>query len=89
MKLTRGAGPCTESQTKDVLMICSNIDRSRLFEEHARQIQEWMETHYTDPDLSSLLGVGVREICTSQRARPHKETITDSGRNWMEEFHRG
>ena len=36
-------------------MICSNKDRARLLEEHVSQIQEWMETHYTDPDLSSLV----------------------------------
>ena len=36
-------------------MICSNKDRIRLFEEHVSQIQEWMETHYTDPNLSSLV----------------------------------
>ena len=36
-------------------MICSNKDRTRLLEEHVSQSQEWMETHYTDPDLSSLV----------------------------------
>ena len=35
-------------------MICSNKDITCLFEEHVSQIQEWMETHYTDPALSSL-----------------------------------
>ena len=36
-------------------MICSIKDKTRLFEDHVSQIQEWMETHYTHLDLSSLV----------------------------------
>ena len=36
-------------------MICLNKDRAHLSGEHVSQIQEWMETHYTDPNLPSLV----------------------------------
>ena len=36
-------------------MFCSNKNISRLFEEHVRQIKEWMEMHYTDLDLATLV----------------------------------
>ena len=43
------------NEKADHLMFCSNKNISRLFEEHVRQIKEWMEMHYTDLDLATLV----------------------------------
>ena len=37
------------------LMVCRSAGRSGMFEEHVLKIEEWMEDHYTDPDLSTLV----------------------------------
>ena len=37
------------------LMVCRSKGRSGMFEEHVRKIEEWMESHYTDPDLGDLV----------------------------------
>ena len=37
------------------LMVCRSAGRSGMFEEHVLKIEEWMETHYTDPELSILV----------------------------------
>ena len=37
------------------LMICKHEGRSAMFEEHVKKIEEWMEDHYTDPQLAELV----------------------------------
>ena len=38
------------------LMVCKSKGRSKMFEEHVQKIEEWMEDHYTDPELQDLVG---------------------------------
>ena len=36
-------------------MVCRSKGRSKMFEEHVQKIEEWMEDHYTDPELQDLV----------------------------------
>ena len=36
-------------------MVCMSKGRSGMFKEHVPKIEEWMESHYTDPDLGDLV----------------------------------
>ena len=39
----------------DHLMVCRSEGRTKMFKEHVRKIEEWMEDHYTDPKLQGIV----------------------------------
>lgn len=50
------------------LIMCPNWDRTQLLEEYVSQDKDWMETHYTKPDLARLM-VGYLRGKSRQKAK--------------------
>ena len=42
------------------LMVCPNRQRRQLLEEQIRKLEDWMESHYTDPELGRMVGQYLR-----------------------------